>query len=403
MKPVYLDYAATTPLRKEVLSAMVKVLEREQGNPSSLHEDGRSAKKVLETARTRIAEFIGARPTEIIFTSSGTEANNLAIFGVLRRFLERNWRNTLKGDLAGISSHAGEPVHVITSSIEHSSVRNCFLQLEELGAQVTYLPVSSEGVVDVKAVENAMTDHTKLVSVMMVNNEIGTIQPIAEISNICKKHGVLLHTDAIQAVGKIPVHFHNLGVDLLSFSGHKLYGPKGIGVLCANRKSRLDPILFGGGQERGLRPGTENIALVQGLAVALELCLEHMEDETRRIEYLHDVFTNEICSRIQDIKFTAGNALCLPHIAHLSLPDVLGEAVLLELDRYGFCVSAAAACSSGKAEPSHVMQAIGLTERYIHGSLRVSFGLHTTEEDVLRFARVLDREVMKLQEMVFRA
>ncbi len=401
MKPVYLDYAATTPLHPEVLSAMVNLLEQEQGNPSSLHENGRSAKKVLEAARTSIASAVGARPSEIIFTSSGTEANNLAIFGVVRRFLERNWHNLSKG--GALETHPRVPIHVITSSIEHSSVRNCFVQLEQLGVQVTYLPVSSEGVVDASAVEDALTEHTKLVSVMMVNNEIGTIQPVAKIAQICRKHNILMHTDAIQAIGKIPVNFHELGVDLLSFSSHKFYGPKGIAALCANRRSRLDPILFGGGQERGLRPGTENVALVHGLAVALNECLEHMDEELSRLKGLNTVLANELRVRIPGLKFTAGNADALPQVLHLSLPDVLGEAVLLELDRYGFYVSAAAACSSGKAEPSHVMQAIGLSERYIHGSLRVSLGLYTVESDILHFVDVLGNEVSRLQEMVQRA
>lgn len=382
MDYLYLDYSASTPMNPDVLAAMVEVYKGNFGNPSSIHESGLRARKVVEGAREIIASRLGAKPAEVIFTGSGTESNNLAIFGALKRFM---------GQI--------DPVHAITSSIEHPAVLHCFAELEKQGVEVTYLPVNAHGVVNPEDVRAALRPTTKLVSVMLVNNEIGSLQPLREIADICQAHKVLLHTDAVQAVGKVPVHFNDLGVDLLTFSGHKIYGPKGVGVLLANRKSRLMPILFGGEQEKGLRPATENVAAIHGMSVALLSVLESLEQESKRIEGVRDAFLKETLALVPDIMVTTGESVTVPNILHFSIADVLGEAVLLNLDRVGIHISAGAACSAGNHEPSHVMQTLKLPARFIYGSVRVSFGKDTEPEDAHRFATSLKSVVENLRKM----
>lgn len=384
MDTLYLDYCATTPLRPEVLREMVSVYETQFGNPSSLHEEGRKAKQTVELARARIAQCLDAKPTEVIFTSSGTEANNLAIFGALAEYLQT-------------PTASGDGIHVITSELEHPAAKNCFRRLERLGVDVTWLPVPESGVIRVSDLEKALRNNTKLVSVMMANNEVGTLQPVADIAALCRPRGILVHTDAVQAVGKIPVSFRQLGVDLLTCSAHKFYGPKGVGILIATRRAKLQPILFGGGQERGLRSSTENVPAIHGAAVALDLALGELAQESKRLSALRDQLADEIALHVPDVLHTVSGWPTLPHVLHICLADVLGEAVVLELDRMGVHVSAGSACSAGTAEPSAVLQAMGVDPRYIHGSLRISLGRETHAEDIPRFVQALHTTVHQLR------
>jgi cysteine desulfurase len=377
----YLDYCSTTPLRQEVLAAMMESFAVEFGNPSSLHEQGRSAKKHLEYARETIASAIGAKPKEIFFTASGTEANNLAIFGMLNRLKHSN-------------------KHVITTQIEHPAVLECFRELERQGTEVTYLPVSPHGVVRLEDLQCALRDETCLVSMMMANNEVGTLQPVAEAAALCKQHNITFHTDAVQAVGKIHVIVGDLGVDMLSFSPHKMYGPKGVGVLYVNRHTRVKPILFGGGQERGLRSATENVPAIYGSAVAVRLAIEEIPSEMARLRDLRDKLLSLLIKNVPGLIVTSGNGTTLPHVLNICVADVLGEALLLNLDRMGFHVSAGSACSSGSAEPSLVLVAMKVDPRYIHGSVRISLGRDTTETDIERFADAFHSVVMELRAMI---
>ena len=267
---------------------------------------------------------------------------------------------------------------------------------------VTWLPVPESGVIRVLDVAKALRDNTKLVSVMLANNEVGTLQPVADIAALCRARGVLVHTDAVQAVGKIPVSFHQLGVDLLTCSAHKFYGPKGVGILIANRRARLKPILFGGGQERGLRSSTENVPAIHGAAVALDLALGELAQESKRLSELRNQLAAEIALQVPDVLHTVSGSPTLPHVLHICLADVLGEAVLLELDRMGVHVSAGSACSSGTSEPSAVLQAMGVDPRYIHGSLRISLGHGTHAEAIPRFVQALKSTVHQLRGMLTR-
>ncbi|WCK54862.1 cysteine desulfurase family protein [Aneurinibacillus sp. Ricciae_BoGa-3] len=377
----YLDYCSTTPLRQEALVAMMDSFACEFGNPSSLHERGRSAKKRLESAREMVASAIGAQPKEIFFTASGTEANNLAILGMLKRLKQ-------------------SPKHVITTQIEHPSVLECFRELQRKGTEVTYLPVSHEGVVRLEDLQYALRNETCLVSIMMANNEVGTLQPVAEAAALCKQHKITFHTDAVQAVGKVPVNVRDLGVDMLSFSPHKMYGPKGVGVLYVNRHTRVKPILFGGGQERGLRSATENVPAIDGSAVAVRLAIDEMASEMVRLRDLRDKLLSRLIHNVPEIIITSGNAHTLPHVLNICVADVLGEALLLNLDRMGFHVSAGSACSSANAEPSHVLVAMQVDPRYIHGSVRISLGRNTTETDIHRFADAFHTVVAELRTMI---
>ncbi|GMA49738.1 cysteine desulfurase NifS [Alicyclobacillus contaminans] len=386
MEPLYLDHCATTPIHPEVLSEMTRVYQEAFANPSSLHQAGRMAKQTLERARERIATRLDARPEDVLFTAGGTEANTLALFGALERFLRG-------------PGEPSAPVHLISSELEHPSVQRGIEALAERGVEVTWLPVPANGVLQPEDVERALRPHTRLVSVMLANNEIGTIQPIADIAALCRARGVLLHTDAVQAVGKIPVSFRDLGVDLLTASAHKFYGPRGVGIVVARRQARLRPILHGGGQERGLRSGTENVAAIHGAAVALDKALDALPAEAIRLQRLRDAMAKAVMDRMPEVLWTAADAPKLPHVLHLCIPGVLGEAVLLELDQLGVCVSAGSACSAGSAEPSPVLRAMGVDERYVHGGLRISLGRGNTEADVARFAEALDTAVHRLVRM----
>jgi len=377
-KKVYLDYSATTPVREEVADAMRDYLLSGWGNPSSTHYFGREAKKGVEEARGAVANLIKAKAEEIIFTSGGTEADNLALFGAARAYRQ-------KGN------------HIITSAIEHHAVLDSAKALAAEGFKVTFLPVTSDGLIKVEDVEAAITPQTILISVMHVNNEIGTIQPIEEIGALARKRGIVFHTDAVQSAGKLPLDVNELQVDLLSLSAHKIYGPKGTGALFIRQGINLKPLIYGGGQEKGIRPGTENVAGIVGLGKAALLAAEEMEEETRRLAILRDKLKEGLLERIPDLKINGSLSRRVCNNLNLSIPGIEGEALLLNLDLKGIASSSGSACTSGSTEPSHVLLALGLTPREADGSIRLSLGKWTTEEEIDYVLDVLPEIVERLR------
>ena len=361
MKRIYLDHAATTPVAKEVIEAMQPFLREEYGNASSLHSFGREAKKALENARKTIAKKVNASDHKLIFTSGGTESNNFAIKGIA-------FANRKKGK------------HIITSKIEHDCVLNSCRWLEKQGFEVTYLPVDREGFISLDDLEEAIRKDTILVSIMHANNEIGTIEPITEIGKICSEHDVYFHTDAVQTVGKIPVPIKN--VDLLSSSAHKIYGPKGVGIMFIRKGTEIEPILHGGGHEHGMRSGTENIAGIVGYTKALELCMKEMKKESKKL----------LGFRKELIESVGGNV-------HFSFRFIEGESLILLLDQKGIEASTGSACSSKSLKPSHVLTAIGLKPEEAHGSLRLTMGRFTTQEDIEKIMEVLPGVVERLRKI----
>jgi len=380
MKRVYLDYAATTPTHPEVVKTMLPYFTESFGNPSSIYSDGQEAKTAMEEARTKIASLIGARDEEIVFTSGGTEADNFALEGV---------------------AFAMEPKgnHIITTSIEHHAVTETGHFLEKRGFKVTYLPVDEYGLVAPDDVLKAITDETILISVMHANNEIGTIQPLAEIGRVAKEAGVYFHTDAVQTVGHIPVDVNEFRVDLLSMSAHKLYGPKGVGALYVRKGSRLTPFIHGGDQENKRRASTENVPGIVGFGRAAELAREEMDGEAERLTKLRDRLIQGLMERISDIRLNGHPRMRLPNNANVSIDFVEGESMLLNLDLEGISVSTGSACTSSSLEPSYVLLALGLSAEQAHGSLRLSLGKWTEEEDISRVLEVLPRVVAKLRAM----
>jgi len=361
MKRIYLDHAATTPVAKEVLEAMKPYFSEKYGNASSLHTFGNEARDALEKARKTIASFINARPNEVIFTSCGTESNNLAIKGLAFANKEKN--------------------HIITTKIEHHAVLEPCHWLEKQGFKITYVSVDKEGKVNPEDIEKAITEKTLLVSVMHANNEIGTIEPIEEIGKICKKHKVYFHTDAVQTFGKIPIDVRKMNIDLLSASAHKIYGPKGVGCLFVKQDVKIEPILHGGGHESGLRSGTENVAGIVGFAKAVELARKNMKKENEREAKLRDKLIEEIL-KIPGAHLTGSRKERLPFNASFYFEGIEGEALLIRLNEKGIAVSTGSACSSKSLEPSHVLTAIGLKPEQAHGSLRITLGRGTTEQDI---------------------
>lgn len=371
-KEIYFDNGATTEVDARVIEVMLPCLNKSYGNPSSLHRLGREAKDLVETARHVIASTIQAKDEEIFFTGSGTEANNMALKGI-----------------AYANRHRGK--HIIVSSIEHDCILNTCKWLQKQGLNVTYLPVSSGGLVDPKQVEQNITTNTLVVSVMHANNEIGTIQPIAEIGSICKQHGVYFHTDACQSYGKIGFSV-DMNVDLATLSAHKIYGPKGIGALFIKKGIILEPLLHGGGQERGMRSATENVPYIVAFAKAATLCFENIDDEQKRLINLRDKIINNILERIPVAYLNGDGENRLPGNINFGFHGLEGEAIklLLELDQAGVAVSSGSACSSNEAEnkPSHVLQAIGRNPIEARGALRIGLGRFTTAEDVDTFLDV---------------
>jgi cysteine desulfurase len=377
---VYFDHAATTPTRPEVVDAMLPYYREKWGNPSSLHFSGQEAKAAMDGARQHVAALLGALPEEIVFTSSGTEADNQALFGI-------------------VASQAKKGNHVITTKIEHHAVLHAAEALEKRGAQVTYLPVDQYGLVDPEAVRAAITDQTILVSVMHANNEIGTIEPIAEIGAVCREKGVLFHTDAVQTVGHVPVDVRQMNVDLLSLSAHKFYGPKGVGALFVRKGVRIAPLIFGGGHERGRRSSTENVPGIVGLGEAARLAATELDWEIAHNAEIRDRVIAGVLAGVPDSLLTGHPTQRLPNNASFVVRYIEGESMLLNLDFEGFAVSSGSACTSGSLEPSHVLLAIGLPHEISHGSIRVSVGRGNTPAEADRFVAVFPPIVAKLRAM----
>ncbi len=387
MNRIYLDYAATTPADPQVAEAMKPYFSEKYGNPSSIHSFGQETKAAIEKAREQVAKLIAAKPEEIVFTSGGTEADNFALEGAA-------FASEKKGN------------HIIVSAIEHHAVTECCEFLKKRGFQITYLPVDKDGLVDPQEVKKAINDKTILVSIMHANNEIGTIEPIAEISKIIKNRnselgtGIYFHTDAVQTAGHIPVNVNELGVDLLSMSAHKLYGPKGVGALYIRKGTRMVSFLHGGGQENGRRASTENVPGIVGFGAAAELALEDVNNgESKKLIPLRDKLIKGILERVPDSQLNGHPTLRLPNNANVSIKYVEGEAMLLNLDLQGIAASTGSACSSGSLEPSHVLMAIGLSHELAHGSLRFTLGKYTTEQDIDFVLKVLPEIVAKLRAM----
>ncbi|MDR1885063.1 MAG: cysteine desulfurase NifS [Synergistaceae bacterium] len=364
VRKVYLDHSATTPVAKEVLDAMLPYFSEKMGNPNSLHSWGRDAKRAMDEARGSVASLIGAEPSEIVFTGCGSAADNLAVKGSV-------WA----------AKNGGR--HIITSAVEHHAVIDTFKWLGKNGFETTILPVDGDCMVSPDALRNAIRDDTALVSIMFANNEVGTINPIAELGAICRERGVLFHTDAVQAAGHIPIDVSRLPVDMLTMSAHKMYGPKGIGALYIRKGIKLVPLVHGGGQEYGVRSGTENVPSIVGFGASAELAVKlDREGEESRISRIRDKLLDGIVERVPD-SFVTGHRTCrLPYHGSVCVRRIEGEGMLLRLDYAGIGASSGSACTSGSLDPSHVLLAMGLDHATAHGSLRLTLGKDTTEEDV---------------------
>jgi len=380
MRRIYLDYAATTPTHPEVLKVMLPYFTDAFGNPSSIHSFGQEAKEAIEKARNQVAALIGAKSEEIVFTGSGTEADNFALKGVAL-------------------ANQGKGNHIITSSIEHHAVLETCKFLEKQGFSVTYLPVDGYGMVDPGGVKKAITVKTILISVMHANNEVGTVEPIAEIGNIAREAEIYLHTDAVQTAGHIPVDVNKLNVDLLSISAHKLYGPKGIGALYIRKGTKVSSFMHGGDQERGKRASTENVPAIVGFGKAAEIAQREMLEEAQKLTVLRDQLIEGILKSIEHTQLNGHPVMRLPNNVNVSVDYVEGESMLLNLDLAGICASTGSACSSSALEPSHVLVAMGLPHLQAHGSLRFTSGKWTTEEEINQVLNVLPGIVSKLRAM----
>ena len=378
MKRVYLDHNATTPLDQRVFDAMKPYLVEHYGNPSSPHYYGRLAKQALEESREKIANAINARPEEIIFTSGGTEADNLA--------------------LRGIALHRwGKKGHIITSSIEHHAVLRTCNALERDGYRITYLPVDNQGRVNPDDVKASIRKDTILISVMLANNETGVVEPVSEIGSIAREHDIPFHCDAVQAVGKRPIDVNSLCADLLSISSHKLYGPKGIGALFVKEGIRLAPMITGGHHERELRAGTENVAGIVGFAHALEIAIDEMDIYSSKISSLRDRFESALLERINFSTIHSTQAERLPHCSSVGFSSVEAESILLHLDLKGIAASSGSACTTGEPEPSHVLTAMGVSPEIAQGTIRISFGKENTEEEINYTLDVLEHSIGSLR------
>lgn len=363
MKQVYLDYSATTPVKDQVLEEMIPYYKEHFGNPSSLYTIAQESKQALTNARNNVAKLINAQPTEIFFTAGGTEADNWALEGVL------DAKKNPKG-------------HIITSAIEHHAIIHTCQYLEKKGYEITYVDVDKEGRVNPKDVESVIKDNTVLISIMMVNNEIGTIQPIKEIAQIAKKHRITFHTDAVQALGNVPIDVKDLGVDLMSLSAHKIYGPKGVGALYIRRGTGISNIIHGGAQENKKRAGTENLPGIIGFGKAAELAYDNLDAHIKKITELRNYLIEQITSKIEDTSVNGSMEYRHPGNANITFKYIEGESILLLLDMKGISVSTGSACSSASLMPSHVLAALGIPVEVIHGTIRMSVGDFTTKEDI---------------------
>jgi len=380
MNRIYLDYNATTPVEPAVLDAMLPYFSAEFGNAASIHTVGQRARAAVETARDQVATLLGARSQEIIFTSGGTESDNHAIFGIVR-------------------SAPGATKHVITTNIEHEAVLNTCQALEKEGVAVTFLPVNRDGVITADQVEEAIRPHTALITIMHANNELGTVQPLAQIGKLAAQRDIYFHTDAVQSAGKLPLDVNTLGVDLLSISGHKLYAPKGIGAIYIRGGSRLQQFLYGGHHQRGFRPGTENVPGIVGLGKAAELARVSLAADAERVSNLRNKLERGLAGNIPDSHVNSANAPRTPNTTNLTFPGIEGEALVIALDLKGISVSTGAACSSGAVEPSHVLTAIGLSADDARASIRFSLGRHTTETEISYALEAVPAAVAQLRQL----
>lgn len=380
MRKVYLDNAATTALSPKVLEKMMPYLTDIYGNASSPHSFGQVARIGVEHAREQVARAINADPSEIVFTGCGTESDNTVLFGVAERYAK-------KGD------------HIITTNVEHHAILHSCAALEKKGIKVTYLPVDKDGLVTPEQVRDAITDKTILVSVMFANNEVGTIMPIPEIAAVCHEKGVLFHTDAVQAAGHVPIDVKAMGIDMLSISGHKFHGPKGVGVLYERKGIRLPSYIIGGEQEKGRRAGTENVAGIVGLGEALELAVTNMSETSARMTRMRDRLIEGIEASIPEVKLNGHRTKRLPNNVNFSIKYIEGESILLMLDMAGIAASSGSACTSGSLNPSHVLLALGLTHEVAHGSVRMTLGDDTTDEDIDYVLETLPKVAHRLRAM----
>ena len=380
MDRIYLDNAATTAVSQPVMEAMLPYYMQVYGNPSSVHSTGRDAKKAVERARRQVASALGCSAQEIYFTAGGSESDNWALKGAA-------------------FAHQENGKHIITTQIEHHAILHTCQWLETQGWQVTYLPVDADGFVTAQQVENALRPDTVLVSVMAANNEIGTLEPVAEIGALCHERGVLFHTDAVQAVGAIPLDVEALHADMLSLSAHKFHGPKGIGALYIRKGVKIDPLIHGGAQERGHRAGTENLPGIVGLGKAIELAEEGLAENAARMTFLRNRLVSGLTEAIPDMRINGTMEKRLPNNVNVSFAGIEGEAVLLRLDLEGIAASSGSACTAGSLDPSHVLTAIGLTRDEAKGSLRLTLGTDTTQADIDEVVKKLPGIVASLREM----
>ncbi len=379
MKTIYFDNNATTKIAPEVIEEMLPYLNEYYGNPSSMHSFGGQLYKKIEEAREKVAQLLGAEPEEIIFTSCGTESDNTAIMSAVESFPDKR--------------------HIITTRIEHPAVRNFCKHLSRKGFKITFLPVNNKGQIDIEDLLKSLSDDTSLVTIMYANNEVGNILPIKEIAEILEERDILFHTDAVQAVGKIPIDLKKIPVDMLSLSGHKLHAPKGVGALYVRKGTKFYPYLIGGHQEKGRRAGTENVASIIGLGKACELARNNLEQEILYLKRLRDKLESSLLKLCPDVRVNGDINNRLPNTTNLSFEYVEGEAILLRLNEYGICASSGSACSSGSLEPSHVLRAMGVPFTAIHGSIRFSLSRYNTEEEVDKVIEIMPHIIKELRQL----
>ena len=373
---IYLDNAASTQIHEDVLNSMLPYLKEQYGNPSSIHRYGRLTRKAIHKARKQIASLINADPAEILITSGGTESNNTVLMGISSQF------------------SSGQ---IITSSIEHDAILEPCKKLVSNGFQVDYLPVDKSGMIDLSDLKNTISENTRLVSIMFGNNEVGTIQPIVEIGKICHKHNILFHTDAVQAVGKLPVDVSELGVDLLSISSHKLHGPKGIGALYIKNDVKINPLILGGGQEFRLRSGTENVASIVGFGKACEIAQNNLSKNILYVKKLQTLLVERVLDQIPETTFNGHSEFRLSNNAHFTFLGVNGEDLIIKLDEYGIAASTGSACSVNTQKSSHVLESMGFSLEQITGSLRLTVGIFNTENEIKETVDILKKVVAELR------
>ncbi len=374
---IYLDNAASTQIHPEVIEEMIPFLKEQYGNPSSIHRLGRLSHKAIQNARKKIADLIHCKPEEILLTSGGTESNNTALFGI---------------------ANSNSKKYIITSSIEHEAILEPCKKLEKEGSEITYVPVDSDGLVNSEKIGKSISKDTCLVTIMFANNEVGTIQPIKEISKICKENKVIFHTDAIQAVGKVDINVKELDLDLLSLSSHKINGPKGVGALYIKKGIQIDPFILGGGQENGLRSGTENVASIVGFGKACQLAKENMESNISNFTSLRDSLVSKITKQISHVTFNGHKEKRIPNNAHFTFLGVNGEDLIIKLDENGIAASTGSACSVRVQKASHVLKAMGFDHEQITGSLRLTVGISNNESEIEKTVEILKKVVKELRE-----